>query len=572
VLKLFDKYCVPTKNYAVEMFKFNKIYQECGKSVTDLMHILKQQAKQCGFTCTKCKESYEETMLANQFIIGIRDDQIRRQLLQMGDSTLEEVYKYAVIAEMTRKQITELKTDDNQTEKTDQDVFAAKLIKKYDCKKCGRRHERMKCPAFGKKCKICGKLNHFAIGCFNKNKSQVIDSMQWHQLLIINNHNVKFKIDTGANINVLPMYILEKIQINTSLISKSRLEISAYGGFQFVAKGIIVLDCKYKNKFHKIHFIVANVTSEPVLGLQTCIDLQLIKRIDNISYQDEKQLFISKYQDIFCGLGKLPFKYDIQLRDDAVPVVKQLQRIPFSLYERLKFTLNDLEKQGVISKVTNPTDWVNNLVIIEKTNKSLRLCINPLHLNKYIKREYYNIPTCDEIVNKLSGKSVFSVIDMSNGFHQIELTKKSSYLCTFITPFGRYKFNRLPFGLSSSPEVFQRECLRIFGDIDGVSVYFDDLIIAANDEKEHDLILETVIERARKNCVKFNSEKLQYKKAEVKFLGFIFSKDGVKADPSKVESIKNLNVPKNVKQLQRLIGMVNFLNRFIPNLANLYRI
>lgn len=152
-----------------------------------------------------------------------------------------------------------------------------------------------------------------------------------------------------------------------------------------------------------------------------------------------------------------------------------------------------MESKGIISKVTKATDWVNDLVIVEKKNGSLRVCLNPADLNKNIKREFYQIPTVKEMTAELSGKKVFTVLDMKDGFHQIPLSEESSYLCTFGTPFGRYKFNRLPFGLSSSPEVFQRENMRIFGDIVGVQVYFDDLIVAGESVEQHNKSLEQVI-------------------------------------------------------------------------------
>ena len=116
-------------------------------------------------------------------------------------------------------------------------------------------------------------------------------------------------------------------------------------------------------------------------------------------------------------------------------------------------------------------------------------------------------------MSRLSGQSVFTVLDCSNGFWQMELDKTSSDLTTFMTPFGRFRFNRVPFGLNNAPEMFQKKMVKIFGDIPGVEVYFDDICIAAASEVEHDSVLSTVIKRARDNNVKFNEKKNSIQKS-----------------------------------------------------------
>ena len=112
---------------------------------------------------------------------------------------------------------------------------------------------------------------------------------------------------------------------------------------------------------------------------------------------------------------------------------------------KLQKTLEQMTEMGVISKVNKATDWVNSLVIVEKKDGSLRLRLDPKDLNKSIKREHYKPPTAETISSKLNGKRIFTVIDMSNCYWRKKLDEESSLLCTFNTPFGRYKFNRLPF-------------------------------------------------------------------------------------------------------------------------------
>ena len=117
--------------------------------------------------------------------------------------------------------------------------------------------------------------------------------------------------------------------------------------------------------------------------------------------------------------------------------------------------------ENIISPVTEPTDWVNSIVCNVRDQpdgkKKVRLCLDPRDLNKNIRREHYYCRTIDEILPNLHGKQYFSVVDTKKGYWHVELDEQSSLLCTFNTPFGRYKFNRLPFGVRVSQDVFQKK-------------------------------------------------------------------------------------------------------------------
>ena len=126
------------------------------------------------------------------------------------------------------------------------------------------------------------------------------------------------------------------------------------------------------------------------------------------------------------------------------------------------------------------------------------MCLDPRDLNKAIRREQYRIPTAEDIASRLSGKKLFSIVDEKDGFWQVNLDEESSDLCTFNTPFGRYKFLRMPFGIKSAPEVFQKKNEALFGDIDGVEVIYDDIIVAAENEEQHDKIMTKLLQRQEK--------------------------------------------------------------------------
>lgn len=195
--------------------------------------------------------------------------------------------------------------------------------------------------------------------------------------------------------------------------------------------------------------------------------------------------------------------------------------------------------------------------------------MDPKFLNQAIKRERSYIPTRDDIKSKLMGMKWFTVMDMKEAFYHIELDDKSADLCTFITPFGRFQFLRLPFGIVTAPEVFQKMAMVVFEGIDEVTVYFDYVIIATKNEKKHREILHKVIERAKKWNIKFNAEKIQFMTNSVKFIGMIFSEDGVLPDPALTESVSRMKEPKNSIEVQQVLGLGSYLTEFIPNLASI---
>ena len=188
---------------------------------------------------------------------------------------------------------------------------------------------------------------------------------------------------------------------------------------------------------------------------------------------------------------------------------------------------------------------------------------------KYIIIDYKTTPTAEEISSKLYNKFVFTVIDMAECYWHIQLDDASSDLCTFNTPFGRYRFNRLPFGLACESDGARAMVEKHFGDINGVLAIHDDIIIASDTVYQHDDILKQVLQRAREWKIMFNKTKIQPPVQEVKYLGHIIGKTGLWPDPVKVSAINDMPPPESKIDLQRILGMINYLGQFIPNLSQI---
>ncbi|KAK2721184.1 hypothetical protein QYM36_003454 [Artemia franciscana] len=186
-----------------------------------------------------------------------------------------------------------------------------------------------------------------------------------------------------------------------------------------------------------------------------------------------------------------------------------------------------------------------------------------------IKRPHHPMPTFDEAVLKHSGAKYFTKLDARHGYWSLELDEESSELTTFNTPYGRYKFKRMPFGLISAQDEFQRRMEEAFEGIRGFSVIVDDIIISGRTDEEHDSNVCSALIRAREKCVKLNLQKCVFKSDSIPYFGHIISEAGIHPDPQKVRALKEMRIPSTKDELQTVLGMMNYLARYIPNLSSL---
>ena len=155
----------------------------------------------------------------------------------------------------------------------------------------------------------------------------------------------------------------------------------------------------------------------------------------------------AEYPDVFQGLGRLKDSYSIETDGSVRPVVHAPRRVPVPVREKVRKKRDELESDGVLTPVTEATDWVSIMVIVQKPSGQIRICLHPKDLNRSIKREYYPMPTIEKVSTRLKNARLFTVLDAKNGFWQIPLDEKSSMLTSFNTLFGRYRWLRMPFGI-----------------------------------------------------------------------------------------------------------------------------
>ena len=206
-----------------------------------------------------------------------------------------------------------------------------------------------------------------------------------------------------------------------------------------------------------------------------------------------------------------------------------------ALKDYIKQELNNIVKNKII-KVTEPADWVSSLTYSHKKDGRLRICLDPRHLNTALRRPHHVTMTIEEITHHFTGAKKFSKLDFKAGYWSIHLDTKLQLLTTFQASYGRYCFQRLPFGLSVSQDIFQMKMDQIFEQVDGAIWIADDVVVYAKSE-EHDNILLRLMQIAAENGLVFNSTKCKIKSKSISFFGMIYSGNGVSPDPEKLKDL-----------------------------------
>ena len=335
-----------------------------------------------------------------------------------------------------------------------------------ECNFCGKSHEaiKTKCPAWGKLCNHCKGRNHFEVKCkkvhtletkSNSDESDDSDT-NWlatvevpnktcaTALMQVNDCDVRFQLDTGADVNTLCQKFVRPTQVEPTtqkLIMWNKSKVNPLG------ETTLKITNPKNEEETVVDFIVVPNDYSCLLGLST------IQRMGLLTINDGNFIaHISTDANQLGSLGETQLHVDPNVPPRALPC----RKLPLALQENVKEELNHLVEAGVLVPVEEPTAWVSQMAVVKKPNGSLRICIDPQPLNAALQREHYKLPTLDDVLPSLSQARVFSKLDMKQAYWHVQLDNESSLLTTMITPFGRYRWARLPFGLKVSSEIFQR--------------------------------------------------------------------------------------------------------------------
>lgn len=618
IIEKMEKYFIGDVNETYERYVFNQRSQKEGETVDHYITSLKTLSKSCNFC-----DCLADSLLRDRIVLGIRSSTAKKRLLQERNLDLKKCIDICKSQEASEAQLRAMGSETIHTTTTTHKLKQGKTKNSYvhdnrklkissptstpfsnRCKFCTKSHPLKKeaCPAWGKTCNLCKRKNHFAAKCTFYSSTKVhefhttTDSDSEDNLLtlsackskerkaifinlLIDGSPIKFQIDSGATTNVLP---IDKLSSSDKRrMAPDSTKLLTYNNDVIRSSGKItksVLNPK-TGKNHMVDFLIVDSKRIPIIGKLSSEKLGILK----VNYRDFEHVnrvstsandIIEQYSDVFSKeLGRFSKTVHLMTDPSVTPVNSKAARIPVTLKTAVKLELGKMVNQGIISPVSQPTDWCSRMVTATKKNGELRICIDPRELNKALKREQFQIPIMEDILPELSKAKVFTKIDVKSAYWHCKLDYASSILTTFDTPFGRFKWNRLPFGLTTSGETFVRCLHEALQGLPGVFCAIDDIIVTGcgdtHDEAvtNHNENLSNLLTRCRAQNIALNKAKLELCRNDINFLGHKVTSSGLKPDPDKVKAVTQMTEPVDAKGVQRLCGFINYLAKFLPNLS-----
>lgn len=624
IVKELDKYfCKPTN-----VFTERKLFYECkqadGESSQDFMLRLKRMAAKCNF-----KDDQRDMILRDKFITSLSSSKIFDRLCDESDDVslakvLEIVRKYESKFEMKTMEMDVHAVSSykkNQLQQKKEVHNKVQSSKGSNCKNGTSNNPRENGNERKKPCLHCGWTNHLAVNCKykecicntcgqkghlskicgnvkNKNKSQCtnckenkseeidfVDEIYSNFLinnvendfdkpieieLIIYDRKIKFLVDTGAQISAIPFKLYKDYFQRFRLLNNNVNKAKSYGGHVLEIKGTLKVPINFNNVKNIVEFFVIENGQRPIIGRSFLREFNLKQiEINNIVCEKEKlNNLIDNYNDIFSNkLGLLKnVKVSLEVVENVKPIFIKARKIPYSFVESVEEELIKLEHEGVIEKVES-AEWGSPLVPVLKENGKIRICTDyKVTINKFLKDTNYPLPRIDDIIIKLTKSRIFSKLDLSRAYNQIEMCEDSKLMLTWSTHLGNFKMNRLPFGVKPATGIFQREMDRILTGIKGVSNFLDDIVVYSVDMKSHLLILEQVLKKLSDNGLILNKNKCEFGKSEISYLGYKISY-GSAAKTGNNDAILMFPEPKSVTDVKSFCGLANYFGKNIPNLA-----
>ena len=549
------------KNPIMAAVKFDRRRQLQGETFDSFVTDLKLLARDLDMT-----ESNK--LIRNAIACKSLDERVRQRCLEKSKNlTLEMAIDIGRMFEATKDGMQEMSGEDPKVEvnklawKNDSSKknglskkngsFKKKSEQVQKCDRCGYNAHKPqeKCPARNYSCNKCKKIGHFAQVCRSKQKSvnlmnevdypgedfssdeegpnsvvqllhvaslemngirdkqKTCENDKWWEVVEVGNSTLHCQLDTGAYASVINSTQLKQVAPSAQ-IKQTKKTLVSYSQHRITPKGYVTLPVRFKGRELNVNFYVIDSKQKPILSGKVCQALNLIQRVHKLQAHVDPNLkeLLEQYPDLESASGAMPGTYSIKNDPKATPVVHGPRRQPAALLPKIIAKLKEMEKEGHLAKVSQPTDRVNSMVVSTRGEK-ISICLDPGDLNKAVKREHYPIPTVEEIAAKIPDAKIFTVLDAKSGYLGL--------MTTMNTPIGRYRWLKLPFGIKSAPELYQRAMNEMLEDIDHAYAIMDDILIAGRDIAHHDSVLEAVPHRARTYNLKLNFEKVRVRKGQV---------------------------------------------------------
>ncbi|XP_026825789.1 uncharacterized protein K02A2.6-like [Ooceraea biroi] len=595
----FDAYFSPKRNVIFERYKFNSRVQETGETVDSFVTALHSLAETCEYGVLR------NDLIRDRIVIGIRDTRASKRLQLINDLTLEKALEIARQAEIQAKEGKTLRhATDEETEVNRVFQKRRNFRKQKSSEDTLRREEQTygrcgypnhtpdrKCPALRSTCRRCKKEGHWDRMCRSKEVRHVEQydtadgdeeahiapvfigvansllgetDFQFQAYIPEIFKPLCFIVDTGADITCVSDECIP--QVCKKSIRKSGKIILGPDGKKLPLMGCLFITLvqgarKIQATVYVIRGLKRNLLRKPEIK-----KFNLISTINNIR-ENSWDSFIQEFPQVFKGIGQFQKELHIQFKEHVKPFFQTVPRtVPIPLLPKLKAELDKLLRLGIIKVVDFPTEWCSPIVVVSKKGSDdVCLCCDYIQLNNSVKRPNFSISKVEVTLAGLKGSTIFTKLDAQSGFYQIRLHESCQPLTTFITPFGRFMFTRLPFGINCASDYFSQMFYDLFHDLSNVAVRVNDILIHTNSMEEHYSILRTVLDRLRSARITLNKSKCIFGVKQVEFLGHLISGKGIDILPSRISAITKFPISKDKESLMQLLGSVNYVSRYLPN-------
>ena len=264
-------------------------------------------------------------------------------------------------------------------------------------------------------------------------------------------------------------------------------------------------------------------------------------------------------------------EHDIEIMDGAKPIVQRLRRLPFSVRVEITKKIQELLDLAVIKPADS--DWASPIVPVRKKDGSIRMCIDYRALNKVTRKDNSPLAQLNELLDRagMSGNKIFSSFDLMAGYHQVKMSARARRVSTFISHLGTFEWVRMPFGLCNAPATFSNLMRKVLATIqsNAVFAYLDDVLVASKTVDEHITHVEEMLDRFIQVGLTIQPKKSFLFQEELEFLGFLVSKDGIKATTSKLQAITDFPQPATVKQMKGFVALCSYYRRFVKEFSKI---
>ena len=388
--------------------------------------------------------------------------------------------------------------------------------------------------------------------------------------IVVDGRKIPFEVDSGAGVSTLTCDWVQSLNLPVQSCGK---KLKAYGNGMVTVIGKVYVNVEY-NKFstRQVFYVVE---SEPNLcgrDLMSKIGITLSGINEDVSGCINTIMNAEEQLEGFSADPKLPINSTVakvHLKEGAVPRFQKARTVPFHYREMVEEALDQLVSGGIIEPV-DFSEWAAPIVPVLKADKrSMRICADFKDLNQKIVCDKYPLPRVDEILSAVGGSKIFSKIDLKDAYLQLPVDDESQKLLVINTHKGLFKYKRLPFGLSSSPAIFQKFMSQMLADIEGVAVFLDDILVGGGSQEEHDQRLNRVLNEFKKHNVAINKKKTVLNSSSIEYLGYVISGNGIKPSPKKLAAVLEAPPPKSVGDVKSFLGMVTYYSRFVKNFSSL---